>query len=633
MRLGVDLGGTKIEVVALGDGGKELLRRARADAAERLRGHRPRHPRSRAGGGSKARADTARVGIAIPGAISPDTGLVKNANSTSLIGHPLDKDLGAALGRPVRVANDANCFALSEATDGAAAGARRRLRNHRGHGRRRRRLRRRARARWRPRHRGRMGTQSPAPRRRGAEFRDPPLCYCGKRGCIESWCSGPALRGRIRARDRPHAARGRISRRPQRMATRRASPRWSALPTASRAPLRRVVNLIDPDAIVIGGGLSNIDRLYRELPQRVERYAFTPEGPTRILKNMHGDFERRARRGVAVAATRRDRRLPSNERFLPRLPCRRADECAALRVLQRPAHSLPCRTRHAFASRISIATRSMRRSRSATIPSLRDKPVIVGGGERGVVSTACYIARISRRAFGHADVPGAASYVPHADRHQTTTWRNMPKPRARCARMMRELTPLVEPLSLDEAYLDLVGHGRLHGVSPAKTMARLAQAHRKRNRHHGLHRPQPQQIPRQACLRTRQAARLRRDRPRRSHVFPARQAGRLIRGAGKALQERACERRHHPHRATAGRRSARSRRTLRHRRVCGCIAWRMRKTIAAVDPDGEMQKHFVRDHVHRRTFRGSKSSKRILWAAGRTRFGARQVAADSADAP
>ncbi len=286
MRLGVDLGGTKIEILALGEDGKVLLR-------ERIP-----TPQSAYEDTMRAIAEIVRgtesklgrrgtLGIAIPGTVSPLTGLVKNANSTRLIGHPLDKDLGEALSRPVRVANDANCFALSEASDGAAAGrdvvfgiiagtgvgggvcvggrvltGAHAIAGEWGH--------------------------NPLPALTPEEFAAQPDCYCGKKGCIEAWCSGPAFarefeqrtgRKLIAVEIRELAAKGDTE---AKAALERLYDRFA------RA-IASIVNVLDPDAIVIGGGLSNIDALYDELPPRVEHYAFTPQGRTAILKNKHGD--------------------------------------------------------------------------------------------------------------------------------------------------------------------------------------------------------------------------------------------------------------------------------------------------------------------------------------------------------
>jgi fructokinase len=285
MRLGVDLGGTKIEIIAIDDDGREILR------------ERVATPRS----GYRDIVDTIRdlvlgaesrlgccgtVGVAIPGALSARTGLVKNANSTALIGHPLDRDLAELLLRPVRVANDANCFALSEATDGAAAGCdivfgiiagtgigggvcvggrllegAHRIAGEWGH--------------------------NPLPAPHADEIPGPP-CYCGKTGCIESWISGPAL-----ARD----FQRRTGRTADAAAIALAAANGDATAEAIMADfmdrfaraLSVIVNILDPDAIVLGGGLSNIERLARELPSRVEACAFTPEIPPHIVKNRHGD--------------------------------------------------------------------------------------------------------------------------------------------------------------------------------------------------------------------------------------------------------------------------------------------------------------------------------------------------------
>ena len=286
MRLGVDLGGTKIEILALESGGQELLR-------ERV-------PTPRENYEDAVRAivelveDAERklgrqgsLGVAIPGAISRVTGLVKNANSTNLIGHPLEKDLSAALGRPVRIENDANCFTLSEATDGAAAGAEIVFGIIAGtgvggggcvkgkvltgaHS---------VTGEW-----GHNPLPSPGPH----EGEHAPPCYCGKRGCIETWCSGPALESRY------HKRTGKRLAVPEIVAAARRGSQGAQLTLENftdrmARSIATVVNILDPDVIVIGGGLSNIDELYEELPPFVQRYAFTTEGPTKIVKALHGD--------------------------------------------------------------------------------------------------------------------------------------------------------------------------------------------------------------------------------------------------------------------------------------------------------------------------------------------------------
>ena len=268
MRIGIDLGGTKIEIVALADDGTELLR-------ERVPTPRGDYPGSvatiaalvtgveaKVGAGKTA----ATVGVGIPGAESLVTGLIKNANSTWLIGQPLRHDLAVALGRPVRIANDANCFALSEATDGAAAGAAlvfgvilgtgvgggivvdgkvlvgaNAIAGEWGH-----------------------NPLSAMPD--DAALR--PLCYCGRQGCIETYLSGPAL-----AADGGADSEAAMQRYEVRLA---------------RA-LAQVINILDPEVIVLGGGLSNLDRLYDRVPRLWGAQVFSDVVATRLVKNRHGD--------------------------------------------------------------------------------------------------------------------------------------------------------------------------------------------------------------------------------------------------------------------------------------------------------------------------------------------------------
>lgn len=285
MRIGIDLGGTKIEIAALADDGRELLRervatprgdygatvaaiRDLVQAAERKLG---------AGG------TVASVGVGIPGAESRVTGLIKNANSTWLIGRPLRADLAAALGRPVRIANDANCFALSEATDGAAAGApvvfgvilgtgvgggivvggevlvgANAIAGEWGH--------------------------NPLP---GAEPFLPP-CYCGRTGCVETFLSGPGL-----AADHRRATGTEIS--AEQIAARAAAGDAACAATLQRYEVRlaralaQVINILDPDVIVLGGGLSNLDRLYDRVPRLWGAQVFSDAVATRLVKNRHGD--------------------------------------------------------------------------------------------------------------------------------------------------------------------------------------------------------------------------------------------------------------------------------------------------------------------------------------------------------
>jgi len=261
MRLGIDLGGTKTEIIALDDDGGELLRR-------RVPTPRGDYPGTLATivalvqAAEEELAQRGTVGIGIPGAESRVTGLIKNANSTWLIGQPLRRDLEAALGREVRLANDANCFALSEAVDGVAAGldvvfgvilgtgvgGGIVIRGQTIIG---------ANA-----IAGEWGHNAMPGEHHHAE------CYCGRKGCIELYLSGPALAADGGADD--EAALQRYERR------------------LARA-LAQVINILDPDAIVLGGGVSNIDRLYETVPELWRAHVFSDHVATRLLKNRHGD--------------------------------------------------------------------------------------------------------------------------------------------------------------------------------------------------------------------------------------------------------------------------------------------------------------------------------------------------------
>jgi fructokinase len=289
VRIGIDLGGTKIEAIALSPAGAELARRrvstphdyvASLDAVVMLVREL-----------EHAADATGTVGVGIPGAVVPRTGLVKNANSTWLNGRPLPRDLEARLGRPVRFMNDANCFALSEATDGAAAGApvvfgvilgtgvgggivvdgrvlsgANLIAGEWGH--------------------------NPLPWPTAEELPGPP-CYCGKRGCVETWLSGPGF-------ERDHAAyTGRtLSSREIVAAAARGDPAASA--TLGRyhdrlgRALASLINVLDPDVVVLGGGMSNIDGLPEAAAALVPRYVFAAGASsepvaTRIARAAHGD--------------------------------------------------------------------------------------------------------------------------------------------------------------------------------------------------------------------------------------------------------------------------------------------------------------------------------------------------------
>lgn len=285
MRIGVDLGGTKIEAVALDDEGEELARQRVAT---------PRHDYAAtletiAGLVAALESTTYQrgsVGVGMPGAISPASGLVKNANSTWLNGQPLDRDLSARLDRPVRFANDANCFALSEATDGAAAGVRVVFGVILGTG-----------VGGGVVVRGRLLTGPnavagewghnplPAPR---ADESPGPDCYCGRTGCIESFLSGPALAAdHERHTGSPARAEAIVALASEGNTTAEASlARYEE--RLARA-LASVINLLDPDVIVLGGGLSRIPRLYDNVPRLWGRSVFSDRVDTRLTPPRFGD--------------------------------------------------------------------------------------------------------------------------------------------------------------------------------------------------------------------------------------------------------------------------------------------------------------------------------------------------------
>ena len=285
MRIGIDLGGTKIEGIAIDESGVER---------QRLRIPTPKGEYaaivqaivSLVAEIEKAYGEKGTVGVGIPGAISPATGLVKNANTVALIGHPLDKDLSCALDREVRVANDANCFVLSEATDGAGAcgqvvfgviigtgvgggivvngslltGAHA-IAGEWGH--------------------------NPLAWPRDDERPGHP-CFCGRPGCNETFLAGPSL-----SRDH-RLVTGQDVKAPE-IALRAESGDAQALATMARyedrmaRALSVVINVLDPDFVVLGGGVSNIARLYREVPLLLPKYVFSDKVTTPIVKAKFGD--------------------------------------------------------------------------------------------------------------------------------------------------------------------------------------------------------------------------------------------------------------------------------------------------------------------------------------------------------
>jgi fructokinase len=284
MRIGVDVGGTKIEGIALDSSGVSHARvrvdTPRGDYAATLTAIRDLVATIERDAGP-ARS----VGIGIPGTVSPATGLVKNANSTWLIGRPLERDLEQALARPVRLANDANCFALSEAVDGAAAGARvvfgvilgtgcgggivvdgRVLTGPNA-----------VSGEW---------AHNPLPWPREGEWPGPP-CYCGRTGCIETFLSGPAL-------SRDHAEAGAESVTALDVAARADAGDATAIASLERyvdrfaRAVTGIINVLDPDVIVVGGGLSNITRLYEHVPPRLRPFGGEAVR-TLFVRARHGD--------------------------------------------------------------------------------------------------------------------------------------------------------------------------------------------------------------------------------------------------------------------------------------------------------------------------------------------------------
>ncbi|HFG6003105.1 TPA: fructokinase [Salmonella enterica subsp. enterica serovar Corvallis] len=288
MRIGIDLGGTKTEVIALDDAGEQRFR------------HRLPTPRedyqqtietiaTLVDMAEQATGQTGSVGIGIPGSLSPYTGVVKNANSTWLNGQPFDSDVSRRLKREVRLANDANCLAVSEAVDGAAAGAQTVFAviigtgcgagvalNGRAHI-------------------GGNGTagewgHNPLPWMDDDElrYREEIPCYCGKQGCIETFISGTGfatdyqrLSGKALKGDeiihlvdvQDAVAELALSRYELRLAK----------------ALSHVVNILDPDVIVLGGGMSNVERLYKTVPSLMKSFVFGGECETPVRKARHGD--------------------------------------------------------------------------------------------------------------------------------------------------------------------------------------------------------------------------------------------------------------------------------------------------------------------------------------------------------
>ena len=287
MRIGIDLGGTKIEAICLAADGAELARQRIAS------------PQGDYDATIRAIVElvadienltekTSSIGIGIPGTISPTSGLVKNTNSTWLIGKALDQDLTTALGRPVRLANDANCFTLSEATDGAAKGAANVFGVILGTG-----------------VGGGIvidGNIVTGPNSIAGEWGHNPLpwmsdderpgpdCYCGKSGCIETFLNGAALEQLYPAKS--YQAGTLAAEEIAELASNNEAVAGRAIDIYAERlarALASVINVLDPDVIVLGGGLSNIDKLYDQVPSLWQNWVFSDEISTKLVKNRHGD--------------------------------------------------------------------------------------------------------------------------------------------------------------------------------------------------------------------------------------------------------------------------------------------------------------------------------------------------------
>jgi fructokinase len=285
LRIGVDLGGSKIEVIALDAAGRQVLRRRvatpRGDYNATITAITRMVTSAEAELGCQA-----KVGVCTPGAVSPATGLLKNSNSVCLNGKPLLADLQQSLQRELRMANDADCFALSEASDGAGSGAvtvfgviigtgtggglvvtgrllagPNAIAGEWGH------------------------NPLPWP---NAEELPGPACYCGKTGCIETWLSGPGL-------ERDYLQATGVALNAALIAEGERRGEAAAVACVRRytdrmaRALATVINLVDPDVIVLGGGVGNIERLYGAVPRLWGRYVFSDRVDTRLVRPEHGD--------------------------------------------------------------------------------------------------------------------------------------------------------------------------------------------------------------------------------------------------------------------------------------------------------------------------------------------------------
>ena len=282
MRFGLDLGGTKMEAVLLNEAGEIVWRQRRPTPSENYEAIIETIAEL-VGEADRESTQEISIGIGMPGSLSPKTGLVRNSNTQCLNGRPIQQDLESKLARQVRLANDANCFALSEATDGAGAGAQsvfgviigtgcggglvfngelQNGANSIG---------------------GEWG-HNPLAAPRAEELPGPP-CYCGRHGCNEVWISGSGF-----ARDHEAIAGEKLTAE-QIIASDSAAAKASFERLCDRIAraLGAVINVVDPDVIVLGGGLSNVDALYTHIPEIWDGYIFSDVIETRLVKNKHGD--------------------------------------------------------------------------------------------------------------------------------------------------------------------------------------------------------------------------------------------------------------------------------------------------------------------------------------------------------
>ena len=285
LRLGVDLGGTKTEIIALRQDSEEPIIRRRIDTKPSYEGV-IEGIKFLVDGVEAELGEKGTVGVGIPGAISPATGLVKNANSTWLIGHPLDKDLETALARPVRVANDADCLALSEATDGAGAGydvvwaiilgtgagsgivAYKHLLQG-------------------PNAITGEWAHNPLPFLTEAEKQATP-CYCGRAGCIEKMLSGTGLSADYE-RETGKKLKGAEIVKAAENGEQAAETVMQRYEDRLARATAGVINILDPHIVVLGGGVSNIGRLYEALPRLWPKYVFSDTVRTKLAKAKYGD--------------------------------------------------------------------------------------------------------------------------------------------------------------------------------------------------------------------------------------------------------------------------------------------------------------------------------------------------------